>query len=323
MKQISKRKVLVMNSMIKKGFAAAAILLGSLSAQAQFEPQFTQYMFNEMFINPAYAGSREQVAATMLYRNQWVGLEGAPKTQTASINGPLMNKKLGLGLTMMNESIGVTKQFAVYASYAYRIQVGTKGAFAMGVQGGFINHQEDLSEVITNEENDNEFLFNTPKVVLPNAGYGMYYNTDKFYAGIAIPRMFLNKVAGDGSAAVTNKLDLKNWHYYFMSGYVFPVSESVKLKPSVMVKAVSGAPLIADITLHALLKDVFWLGVSYRTEDSFAGLATFQITPQLRIGYSYDYTLTELNNYNNGTHEIHLGYDFSFNKKKVVTPRYF
>jgi type IX secretion system PorP/SprF family membrane protein len=108
-----------------------------------------------------------------------------------------------------------------------------------------------------------------------------------------------------------------------MSGYVFPVSESVKLKPSVMVKAVSGAPLIADITLHALLKDVFWLGVSYRTEDSFAGLATFQITPQLRIGYSYDYTLTELNNYNNGTHEIHLGYDFSFNKKKVVTPRYF
>jgi type IX secretion system PorP/SprF family membrane protein len=280
-------------------------------------------MFNEKFINPASAGSREQISATMVYRNQWVGLEGAPKTQTASIPGPLMNKKLGLGLTVMNESIGVTHQFAVYGNYAYRIQTGTNGALAMGVQGGFINHQENLSEVITNEENDNEFLFNTPRVVLPNAGFGMYYNTDRFYAGLSIPRMFKNKVEGDGSSDVINKMELRNWHYYFSSGYVFPVSESIKLKPSVMVKAVSGAPLIADVTLQALFMDVFWLGFSYRTEDSFSGLATFQITPQLRFGYSYDYTTTELNNYSSGTHEINLGYDFSFTRKKVVTPRYF
>ena len=303
--------------------SAFTMLLIQQSAQAQFEPQFTQYMFNEMFINPAYAGSREQISATMVYRNQWVGLEGSPKTQTASVHGPLMNKKLGLGLTVMNESIGVTHQFAVYGNYAYRLQVGTNGAFAMGIQGGFINHQEDLSEVITNEENDNEFLLNTPKVVLPNAGFGMYYNTDKFYAGLAIPRMLQNKVAGDGTSDVTNKFNFKTWHYYLMSGYVFPVSETIKLKPSLMVKAVQGAPLIADVTLNAILKDVFWLGVSYRTEDSFAGMVTFQITPQLRFGYSYDYTTTELNNYNNGTHEINIGYDFSFNKKKVVTPRYF
>ncbi|MBL0343397.1 MAG: type IX secretion system membrane protein PorP/SprF [Bacteroidetes bacterium] len=217
----------------------------------------------------------------------------------------------------------MTKQFAVYGSYAYRMQIGSNGALALGLQGGFINHQEDLSEVITTEENDNEFLFNTPKVTLPNVGYGMYYNTEKFYAGLSIPRMLKNKVAGDGSKAVTNQMNFKTWHYYFMTGYVFPISESVKLKPSLMVKAVQGAPLIADITINALLKDVFWLGIAYRTEDSFAGLAAFQVTPQLRIGYSFDYTTTELNNYSNGTHEITLGYDFSFNKKKVVTPRYF
>lgn len=312
-----------MNKILKTGLLMGFVLMMSHQSQAQFEPQFTQYMFNEMFINPAYAGSREQISATMVYRNQWVGLDGAPKTQTASIHGPLMNKKLGLGLTIMNESIGVTKEFSMYANYAYRIQVGSNGAFAMGLQAGFINHQENLSEVIIIEENDNEFLFNTPRVFLPNAGYGMYYNTPRFYAGISIPRMFYNKVAGNGSSDVTTNFEFKTWHYYFSTGYVFPVSESVKLKPTIMVKAVSGAPLIADITLNALMKDVFWLGFSYRTEDSFAGLAAFQITPQLRIGYSYDYTTTELNNYSNGTHEINIGYDFSFNKKKVVTPRYF
>lgn len=312
-----------MNKILISAVVIGITILTATRVQAQFEPQFTQYMFNEMFINPAYAGSREQISATMVYRNQWVGLDGAPKTQSASIHGPLMNKKLGLGLTIMNESIGVTKQFAVYANYAYRIQVGSNGAFAMGLQAGFINHQENLSDVITIEENDNEFLFNTPRVFLPNAGYGMYYNTDRFFAGLSIPRMFKNKVAGDGSSDVTTNMEFKNWHYYLTSGYVFPISESIKLKPTIMVKAVSGAPLIADVTLNALMKDVFWLGFSYRTEDSFAGLASFQITPQLRIGYSYDYTTTELNSYSNGTHEINVGYDFSFNKKKVVTPRYF
>ena len=309
---------------LKSAFLSAiALVMVQQTAQAQFEPQFTQYMFNEMFINPAYAGSREQISATMVYRNQWVGLEGSPKTQTASVHGPLMNKKLGLGLTIMNETIGVTQQFAMYGNYAFRMQMGTKGAFALGLQGGFISHQEDLSEVITNEENDNEFLFNTPKVILPNVGFGMYYNTDRFYAGLSIPRMFKNNVAGDGSSEVSNSMNFKIWHYYATTGYIFPISESVKLKPSLMIKAVQGAPIIADVTVNALFKDVFWLGISYRTEDSFAGLAAFQITPQLRVGYSYDYTTTELNNYNNGTHEITLGYDFSFNKKKVVTPRYF
>jgi len=312
-----------MNKLIKAGLILSAVLVLNQSARAQFEPQFTQYMFNEMFINPAYAGSREQISATMVYRNQWVGLEGAPKTQTASIHGPLMNKKLGLGLTIMNESIGVTKQLAVYGNYAYRIQVGSNGAFAMGLQAGFINHQENLSEVITNEENDNEFLFNTPRVVLPNAGYGMYYNTDKFFVGLSIPRMFKNEVSGDGTADVSNSFEFKYWHYYLTSGYVFPVSENIKMKPSVMIKAVQGAPLNADLTLQALFMDVFWLGISYRTEDSFSALGTFQVTPKLRIGYSYDYTTTELSNYSNGTHEINLGYDFSFTKKKIVTPRYF
>lgn len=299
-----------------------SVALMPSTASAQFEPQFTQYMFNEMFINPAYAGSREQLSSTLVYRNQWVGIDGAPKTQTASINGPMLNQKLGLGLTVMNESIGVTKQFAVYGNYAYRMQVG-EGALAMGIQGGFINHQENLSEVITNEENDNEFLFNTPKVILPNAGFGVYYNTDRFYAGLSVPRTLRNKVEGDGTGDVITDFDFSTWHYYMTAGYVFPVSDHIKLKPTVMFKAVEAAPLIGDITINALFKDVFWLGAAVRTKDSFAGMLTVQATPSLRIGYSYDYTTTELNNYNSGTHEINVGYDFSLEKKRIVTPRYF
>jgi type IX secretion system PorP/SprF family membrane protein len=287
---------------------------------AQFEPQFTQYMFNEMFINPAYAGSRDQIAATLVYRNQWVGIQGAPK---ASIHGPMLNRKLGLGLTIMNESIGVTKQFAIYGNYAYRMQVGTTGALAMGIQGGFINHQENLADVITNEENDNEFLFNTPKVVLPNAGFGLYYNTDRFYAGLSIPRTLQNKVEGDGTGDVLTDFNFSTWHYYLTSGYVFPVSENIKLKPTIMFKAVEAAPLVCDFSVNALFKDVFWLGTSFRTEDSFSAMVTIQATQNLRVGYSYDYTTTDLQNYNSGTHEINIGYDFSLEKKRIVTPRYF
>jgi type IX secretion system PorP/SprF family membrane protein len=309
--------------MKKISFVIMLILAACFDVRAQFEPQFTQYMFNEMFINPAYAGSRDQISATLSYRNQWVGLQGAPKTQSASIHGPLMNKKMGLGLTMMNETIGVTRMFSVSGNYAYRISVGDNSSLSMGIQGGFISLKENLEEVITNEENDPEFLVNTPTLIVPNAGFGLYFSNDRFYAGASIPRIIRNITAGDGTGEVTNEMDFDMWHYYVTSGYIFPVSDQVKLRPTVMLKAVKGAPAIGDFTLSALMKEVFWLGFSWRTEDSYAAIVEFQVTPQLRFGYSYDYTTTELNNYSNGTHEINIGYDFSFNKKKVITPRYF
>ena len=317
---------LAMKNKIKSAIHATLFILGAITpgrVNAQFEPQFTQYMFNEMFINPAYAGSRDQVSSTLVYRNQWVGMEGAPKTQTASINAPLMNRKLGVGLNIMNESIGVTKQFAVYGNYAYRIGVGAKGALAMGIQGGFINHQENLADVITNEENDSEFLFNTPKVILPNVGFGAYYNTDRFFAGISVPRSLRNKVAGNGTSDVSTDFSFSTWHYYLTAGYVFKANEHIKIKPTMMVKAVEQAPLVGDFSLNALFYERIWLGAALRTGDSFAGILTIQATQNLRIGYSYDYTTTDLSNYSSGTHEINIGYDFSLEKKRIVTPRYF
>jgi type IX secretion system PorP/SprF family membrane protein len=297
-----------------------ATLLSGFRAEAQFEPQFTQYMFNEMFINPAYAGSRDHMAMTAVYRNQWVGLEGAPKTQTFSAHTPLKNEKVGLGLNVMNESIGVTKDLSFFGNYAYRIPMKA-GFFSMGVSAGLINHTERLLDVKTQDLNDNSFM-GTPQVTVPNAGFGTYFYSRNFYAGLSIPRMLQNSVDANTGKSV-NKVNMNYWHYYLMGGYVHELNESIKLKPTFMVKAVTGAPLIADIGLHALFNEAFWLGVSYRTGDSWAAIASFQITHQLRMGYSYDYTTTDLQQFNTGSHEITLGYDFSFNKNKIVTPRYF
>jgi type IX secretion system PorP/SprF family membrane protein len=295
-------------------------LLSATGVQAQFEPQFTQYMFNEMFINPAYAGSREHLAMTALYRNQWVGMDGAPKTQTFSAHTPLRNEKIGVGLNILHEEIGVTQDFSVFGSYAYRIPM-QKGFFSMAVSGGIIHHQEQLLEVKTQDQGDYSFL-GTPKLTVPNVGFGTYFSNRNFYVGLSIPRMLQNKVdAVTGKAE--NKMNLPYWHYYLMGGYVFTLNESIKLKPTFMTKIVSGAPVTADIGAHVLLSEVLWLGGSYRTSDSWAAVMSIQLNKQMRLGYSYDYTLTDLNRYNNGTHEITLGFDFSFDKNKVVTPRYF
>lgn len=290
------------------------------SAQAQFEPQFTQYMFNETFINPAYAGSRDHIAMTGLYRNQWVGIDGAPVTQTFSVHSPLRNEKIGLGLNFLNEEIGVTHDVGVFASYAYRLPINA-GFLSMGLQGGLINHTEQLSDVKIQDLGDYAF-FGTPRLTVPNFGFGTYYYSRNMYIGISIPRMLQNYVdANTGKAE--NRVKMNYWHYYVMGGYVHPINESIKLKPTFMLKAVTGAPLEADLGLHALFNETIWVGASYRTGDSWAAILSYQATPQLRIGYSYDYTTTQLRQYSSGTHEITIGYDFSFNKDKVVTPRYF
>ncbi len=304
----------------KKILLAVSLIVFCFQAQAQFEPQFTQYMYNEMFINPAYAGSREHISLTGLYRNQWVGIEGAPKTQTFSAHSPLRNEKVGVGITFLSEQIGVTKDLGIFGNYAYRIPM-KKGTFSMGLQAGLINHVERLEDVKTQDQYDNSFL-GTPKLTVPNVGFGLYYNSKTFYGGISIPRILQNGVDAKTGKGI-NQVKMDYWHYYLMGGYVIPLNENVKVKPTTMIKVASGAPIEADLGVHFLFNETIWLGGSYRTGDSWSAIVQFQLTPQLRMGYSYDYTITDLQRYNSGTHEITLGYDFSFNKNKIVTPRYF
>jgi type IX secretion system PorP/SprF family membrane protein len=315
-----------MKQQFRHGMMAAVALAMSIAAhraEAQYEPHFTQYMNNEMFINPGYAGSRGYAAASLLYRDQWVGIEGAPKTATFNFHMPFSREANGVGISVLNDRIGVTNQTSAFVSYAHHMPVSDRGVLSMGLQGGIINVEEKLLDVVTIDPNDPEFSNNIQHKLMPNFGFGTYFHTDRFYAGLSIPRFLENKIDPVTQKSTANRVNTRNWHYYLFSAYVFDLNESVKLKPSTMIAAVSGAPLEADLTLNALFKEVFWFGVSYRTGDAVALLTQYQITKQLRFGYSYDYTLTKLNNYNSGTHEFTIGYDFSFEKDKVVTPRYF
>jgi len=300
-----------------------SLCLSLFRVQAQVEPMFTQYMFNETFINPAYAGSHDNLAAALLYRNQWTGIDGAPKTQTFSMHGPVDKNKIGLGGSILNESIGVTHQFAVYADFAYRILMPAS-TLAFGVQGGFVNDEEKFTDVRTITPGDNQFSADVKKYFLPNAGFGIYYYKEKFYTGLSIPRLLENKIDPSNPSAVAKNFgNLQRWHYYFASGYVFDLNDDLKLKPSIMVKTVQHAPLELDGDLNLLIHDFLWIGGAYRTGDAVAGLIGIQLSKQLRIGYSYDYTLSDLQKFNSGSHEFTLNYDFSFNKNKIISTRYF
>ncbi len=315
---------IAMYSTIKKIWVMSVLLTSicSIKASAQYDPIFTQYMFNEMFINPAYAGSRDQISATALYRNQWVGMEGAPKTQTVSIHGPVKNKKVGLGLSFMNESIGVEKKVGFFTNYAYRLQTSENGRLAFGLQAGLIHMRENYLDVVTHDPNDIQFSQNVSKLV-PNAGFGIYYNTKRFYAGFSIPRLIENYIDSVNGGDIKNKFTHQNFHYFLTGGYVFDISPEIKLKPMTMIKASDGATIQADVTLAAYFNEIFWIGATYRTGAAASVFAQVNLTKQLRLGYSYDYTTNQLNKYNSGTHEITLGYDIPLKRTGVLSPRFF
>lgn len=304
-------------------FVILVLLFGTLASKAQHEPMFTQYMYNEIFINPAYAGSHEGLAMNMLYRNQWVGLRGSPKTQTFSMHMPVNKKKIGVGFSMMNETIGVSRKFLFNGNFAYRIKM-PRSVLAFGLQGGFVNVHENYSVVNTTTTGDQQFTNDVNKYFMPNAGFGVYYYNQKFYASFSIPRLLENKIDPSRSnGVVLNIGNLKVWHYYLASGYVFDLNDDTKLKSSIMIKCVQNAPLELDASFNFLLKEIIWLGASYRTGDAISGLLGFQLSKMLRIGYSYDYTFSNLQKYNSGTHEFTINYDISIYKTRITSLRYF
>jgi type IX secretion system PorP/SprF family membrane protein len=309
---------------ISRWVLVIGMIMATLTLHAQYEPHFSQYLNNELFINPAYAGSRGYMAATLLYRDQWTGMEGAPKTGTIGFHLPFSRDRAGAGLCIMNDRIGVSNHTAVFLNYAYHLRLTENDqVLSFGLQGGIINAEERLRDVLIIEQNDPEFASNVYHKLMPNFGFGTYYHTPRFYAGFSIPRFMKNKIDPFNQSVEYNRISIKNWHYYLYSAYIARLSESVKLKPAVMCKLVSGAPLEADFNLNFLLREIFWIGAGYRTGDAIVFITQYQINKNLRIGYSYDYTLTKLQNFNSGTHEFTIGYDFTFDKNKIVSPRYF
>lgn len=302
-----------------KHIVLVCLLLVSITLLGQQEAMYSQYMFNTMAVNPSYAGSREVFSTTLLARTQWVGIEGAPTSQTLSMDAPLSNKKVGVGLIVFNDRIGLTHDIGMHGSYAYRIRF-KKSTLSMGLKLGVIQYSAKLSQATLSVGNtgDDVGFQKDITVWIPSTGAGFYLNSDRYYIGASIPNFYTTQISQDVKININ-----KNDHLFVMAGYVFDVNDDIKIKPSTLLKFVHGAPVELDLNTNVWFYDVFGLGISYRTGDAVVGMFELQVHNNLRVGYSYDYTTSNLRKYNSGTHEILLRYEFGFNKIKVLTPRYF
>lgn len=310
----------VLTAKARWGLVVFVILL-SVAAKAQQEPMYSQYMFNMLNINPAYAGSRGVVTATALYRNQWTGIDGAPQTASVGFDMPLHQKKIGLGLQFYDDRLGIERTDGFNASYAFRIQITGSGTLSLGLQAGMLNYRANYSQVRTYAPNDPAFSQNI-NGILPSAAAGVYYNSDRFYIGLSTPALLKTKLTYDNVADVSS-VSGRDLHLYLASGFVVRLNQDLVLKPSILVKAVSGAPLELDANANLWIQNVLSLGFSYRTGDAIVGMAELQLSKQLRFGYAYDKTFSELSNYNSGTHELMLRMEFGAPAGKVASPRYF
>lgn len=293
--------------------------LVGLFARAQQDPEYTQYMYNTIAINPAYAGSTGNLEATLLHRSQWVGMPGAPETQSFSIHAPLKNEKLGLGFSAVNDKIGPSNELNLDGNFSYSIPLGYEKRLAFGIKAGMQMLNIDWSKGKYYNSNDvllNDNINNQMKIAV---GAGAYYYTDRWYVGLSIPNFIENAYYSDTKEAV----NYDRLHYYLMGGYVFDLNPNLKFKPAFLVKAVSGAPLTADISANFMFYEKLVLGAAYRTDDSVSILAGFQIAKSFYIGYAFDYTVSDLNKYNNGSHEIILRYQFNKKQSQIKSPRFF
>lgn len=288
----------------------------SLTISAQQDAQYSLYQFNGLLINPGYAGSKEITSATALYRHQWAGFEGAPRTLSVSVHG-LVREKYGLGIFIENDQIGISNRTNVFAQYAYRFQLTNGGILSAGIQAGLMSYSADFTALDT-DEIDEVFAQDLNKLQ-PNFGLGLHYYTDNYYVGLSAPHLLQTKF--NDSNTVENFL---NRHYLLTAGVLIPLNYNVMLRPSFLLKTVpSHAPITMDVTLAAIFYDRFWVGVSHRFKDSVDFALQYELASGIRFGYSYDFPISAINKVSSGSHELMLGYDFSRKVGKVITPRYF
>ncbi len=310
---------------MKKRLSVLLLFL-SLAARvfSQQDPMYSQYVFNGLLINPAYAGTREVFNATALYRNQWVNIPGAPVTGVLTLDYPVETKNVGLGLKLMTDKIGVTSHTGISGVYAYKLYF-PESVLSFGLEAGvnFFNSRYNEVKYSDNQQTDPAFQQNYHNI-LPNFNFGAYYHTDRFYAGFSVMdilgrtiqnRLNPNMVTDVGIHVVS--------HFFLTSGYLIDLTPDIKLQPSFLLKYVAGAPLEADVNAVVLLYDLLAFGVSYRSSASVNVLTEIKINDRLRLGYSYEYSTNELSKFTSGSHEIVLRYQLPEGKRKFVSPRYF
>jgi type IX secretion system PorP/SprF family membrane protein len=307
---------------IMKKLLITFIFLNSLlNIRAQQEVMVSQYMFNGIFLNPAYSGSHKYFSSSLLHREQWVNFEGAPQTSLLAIDGPLYNQKMGVGLLMAHDKIGVTQQDDIYANYSYFLKLG-KGKLGFGIKAGVSNYIAKVDDLIVWDAEDQNFSGVRKSALLAKFGCGAYYFTDRYYLGLSIPSLLAYDPDHNFDLSMENSTVIRK-HYYLTSGYVFDAGEKFKLKPSFLLKYQPAAPVEADINFTAMYLNTIALGASYRTKDAVSVMIEYQANQRFRVGYAYDITTSKIRHYSSGSHEIMLGYDFGKDIVKTKTPRFF
>jgi type IX secretion system PorP/SprF family membrane protein len=281
----------------------AVIVISTMTCFSQQRPVQSLYMFDPLLINPAYAGTQVQLSATAIYRNQWVNLEGAPKTLTATIHSGFYKAKMGLGLIITNDQIGIHNDFSLYGVYSYKIQFPNKGILSMGLQGGFNNLKSDYN-LLTLKNLSDPNLSGVITRFTPNVGAGVYYRQSNFYAGLSAPQIIENVVYN----LETNGQAVQQRYYYLFGGFSKQLGKNVTLIPSTLIRFQDQAPLSFDINTTAVFYNSVGLGVSYRLEEGVVALFELQINDNFHVGYAYDFTASALNRFSNGSHEIMINY---------------
>lgn len=303
---------------MKKIYLILLVLFVATPSFSQQLPQFTQYMYNTISINPAYAGSRDGFSIVALNRNQWAGIEGAPNTQTLSVHSPLSNDKIGLGLSVINDNAGYENYTYIYGDFAYRVDLSADVSLRMGLKAGmsYYNLEEELftdPQIL-----DDPFFNDQLNKWTPNFGVGFYLSAQDWYVGLSAPKLINNN-----NNEFNEFLALEQVHYYLTSGYVFDLSENVKLRPSTLLKATKGAPLSVDLSATAIFNEKFYLGANYRIDDAIGAFLDVEIFKGFRAGYAYEYSISDIQPFTSGSHEILLIYEFRFKNTRYKSPRFF
>ena len=315
--------------MIKKHFLTTLLFIGmvSMGLMAQQDAQYTQYMYDTLSVNPAYAGSRGQLSFAGLYRSQWVGLDGAPETFTLNLHSPIRNSRLGYGISIVNDNIGdgVVQETYLDAVVSYTIDVSMDAKLSFGLKAGGnmlsldFNGLRNFDQEVVNQNNiDNKFT--------PNFGLGIYYHTDKFYAGISAPNVLESEYFdNDNSSDGVNFLSAERMNLYLITGYVFDLGADLQFKPALLTKAVGGAPLQVDLSASFLFANKFSFGAAYRWDAAVSGLVGFQVTDQIMLGLAYDRETTELGGtqFNDGSFEVFLRLELLKSFQRTISPRFF
>ncbi|MFL1894588.1 type IX secretion system membrane protein PorP/SprF [Aquimarina sp. 2-A2] len=293
------------------------VALYGMVSHAQQLPQYTQYMYNTMSINPAYAGSNDRIEASLLHRSQWVGIDGAPQTQVLTLNGKFFDK-IGLGFNIFNDKIGPSSQIDINFAFSYHLKLNATVKLGLGVNAGMDVLSIDWSKGEIYENEDSIFNENISKL-RPIIGAGSYIFGEQWYAGISASNFIKSQRYDDNEEILVER----SVHYYLLGGYVFQITPQLKMKPATMVKLTEGAPFTFDISTNFLIQEKLTLGASYRFDDAVSGLAGFQVSNTFYVGYGYDYSISNLSKYNSGSHEIILRYTLHDRKRKARSPRFF